>query len=121
MPFVALMTGLPTESVMSSHAITSIYPGRNCGACGATNNSVIHKQRFVVPEGYPLPTEYSIVRCDVCGFVYANASASQENYNHVYSQWSKYDDAATSTGSDLSKQDANRWSVLAAALASRWP
>ena len=40
---------------MHSAATRSPQPHRACGACGATRSTVCHHQRFIVPEGYPLP------------------------------------------------------------------
>ena len=94
---------------------------RSCGACGGTSNALIHKQRFVVPDGYPLPDTYSIVSCNSCGFIYADAAATQEDYDRFYSDWSKYDDAVTSTGSGRRKHDAERLKTIAAELCHTLP
>ena len=102
-------------------AIAPIHSPRGCGACGGTSSSGIHRQRFVVPEGYPLPATYSVVSCNSCGFIYADAAATQEDYNRFYSDWSKYDDAATSTGSGQGMYDAERLRVIASELAQTLP
>jgi SAM-dependent methyltransferase len=47
--------------------------------------------------------------------------ARQEDYDGFYREWSKYDDAATSTGSGLSKHDAERLRVIALELARTLP
>src|SRR5262249_55489870 len=104
-----------------SSCTTAAHLSRSCGACGATSNSVIHKQRFIVPHGYPLPASYSMVCCNTCGFVYADVPAVQEDYNRFYREWSKYDDAANSTGSGLNKYDAERLKFIAANLAQTLP
>jgi len=104
-------------------AIAPIHSPRSCGACGGTSSSVICRQRFVVPEGYPLPATYSVVCCNACGFIYADAAAAatQEDYNRFYSEWSKYDNAATSTGSGQGTYDAERLRVIASELAQTLP
>jgi SAM-dependent methyltransferase len=106
---------------MHSAASLSPQPHRACGACGATGYTIIHRQRFIVPEGYPLPSEYNVVVCRRCGFVYADPAATQRDYDRFYCEWSKYDDAATATGSGVSAYDAARLTVTARDLARALP
>ncbi len=105
---------------MSSAAITQTSR-RACGACGADSKTVVHRQNFVVPSGYPLPANYDVVVCDGCGFVYADPAATQIDYDHFYSDWSKYDDSATATGSGVSPYDAERLKTTAAHIARALP
>jgi len=106
---------------MHSAATLSPQPHRACGACGATGNTVCHHQRFIVPDGYPLPAEYNIAICRRCGFVYADPAATQRDYDRFYCEWSKYDDSATATGSGLSPYDAARLTVTASNIARALP
>jgi SAM-dependent methyltransferase len=106
---------------MHSAATLSPQPHRACGACGATGNTVCHRQRFIVPDGYPLPHEYSVVVCRRCGFVYADPAATQRDYDRFYCEWSKYDDSATATGSGLSPYDAARLATTACDIARTLP
>jgi SAM-dependent methyltransferase len=106
---------------MHSAATLSPQPHRACGACGATGNTVCHHQRFIVPDGYPLPAEYNIAICRRCGFVYADPAATQRDYDRFYCEWSKYDDSATATGSGLSAYDAARLAVTASDIARALP
>jgi 2-polyprenyl-3-methyl-5-hydroxy-6-metoxy-1,4-benzoquinol methylase len=106
---------------MHSPATLSPQPRRACGACGATGATVCHTQRFVVPDGYPLPNEYSVVVCRRCGFVYADPAATQRDYDRFYCEWSKYDDSATATGSGLSPYDAARLATTASDIARTLP
>jgi 2-polyprenyl-3-methyl-5-hydroxy-6-metoxy-1,4-benzoquinol methylase len=106
---------------MHSTATLGPQPHRACGACGATSNTVCHQQRFVVPDGYPLPSEYDVVTCRRCGFVYADPAATQRDYDNFYCEWSKYDDSATATGSGVSPYDAARLSATAADIARALP
>ncbi|MGB7331510.1 MAG: class I SAM-dependent methyltransferase, partial [Terriglobales bacterium] len=99
---------------MHSTAAFGPQPHRACGACGAAENTVCHRQRFVVPDGYPLPAEYNVVVCLRCGFVYADPAATQRDYDNFYCEWSKYNDSATATGSGVSPYDAARLSATAA-------
>ena len=106
---------------MHSAAALGLQPHRACGACGATGNTVCHEQRFVVPNGYPLPSEYKVLACRRCGFVYADPAADQRDYDRFYCEWSKYDDSATATGSGVSPYDAARLSQTAADIARALP
>ncbi len=106
---------------MLSAAALRPQPHRACGACGATANTVCHTQRFIVPDGYPLPNEYKVVVCRRCGFVYADPAATQSDYDRFYCEWSKYDDSTTATGSGLSPLDAARLANTAADIARALP
>jgi len=106
---------------MHSAATLSPQPHRACGACGATGNTVCHRQRFIVPDGYPLPAEYNVVVCRRCGFVYADPAATQRDYDRFYCEWSKYDDSVTGTGSGLSPYDAARLAITASDIARALP
>jgi 2-polyprenyl-3-methyl-5-hydroxy-6-metoxy-1,4-benzoquinol methylase len=106
---------------MHSAATLSPRPHRACGACGATRSTPCHHQRFIVPDGYPLPNEYDVVVCQRCGFVYADPAASQSDYDRFYCAWSKYDDSETSTGSGLSPYDAARLVATASDIAGALP
>jgi SAM-dependent methyltransferase len=106
---------------MHSAATLSPQPHRACGACGATGNTICHHQRFIVPDGYPLPAEYNVAVCRRCGFVYADPAATQRDYDRFYCEWSKYDDSATATGSGLSPYDAARLAITASDIARALP
>ena len=106
---------------MHSAATLSPQPHRACGACGATGNTVCHHQRFIVPDGYPLPNEYDVAVCRRCGFVYADPAATQRDYDRFYCEWSKYDDLATATGGGVSPFDADRLTVTASDIARALP
>lgn len=106
---------------MHSAATVGLQPHRACGACGATGQTVLHHQRFIVPEGYPLPSEYDVIACRRCGFVYADPAATQRDYDRFYCEWSKYDDSATATGSGVSRFDAARLTTTASDIARALP
>jgi 2-polyprenyl-3-methyl-5-hydroxy-6-metoxy-1,4-benzoquinol methylase len=106
---------------MHSAAAISLKPHRACGACGALEAAVCHHQEFVVPDGYPLPSAYDVLTCRHCGFAYADPHATQQDYDFFYSDWSKYDDAVTSTGSGLSTFDRERLMVTASDIARALP
>ena len=106
---------------MHSAVALSSQPHRACGACGATGNIICHHQKFMVPDGYPLPAEYDVAVCRRCGFVYADPAATQRDYDRFYCEWSKYDDSATATGSGLSPYDGARLATTARDVARALP
>jgi SAM-dependent methyltransferase len=106
---------------MHSAATLSHRPHRSCGACGSSGAAVCHHQRFIIPDGYPLPSEYDVVVCRRCGFVYADPAATQSDYDRFYCEWSKYYDSATATGSGVSPYDAARLATVATDLARALP
>lgn len=54
---------------------------RNCPICDKRNGEKIEHICMNVPENYRLPDSYNIVVCDNCGMVYADTSASVEDYD----------------------------------------
>ncbi len=68
----------------------------------------MHSQGFAVPEGYPLPDFYDVVSCLKCGFVYADTSGKQEDYDLYYQNFSKYENPYIATGSGITSCDKGR-------------
>ena len=89
---------------------------RPCPVCESREVERLHTQRFVLEDGHPLSDGYDVVHCVACGFVYADVSASQSDYDAFYAKLSKYDDAATSTGSGESPLDRTRLAETAEIL-----
>ena len=75
---------------------------RYCPICGYTTAKVLITQRFVMPKGHPLGDIQDIICCDRCDFVYADVSATQEDYDFYYAHFSKYEDNQTPMGGDTS-------------------
>lgn len=72
---------------------------RPCPICSNGVGEVLHNQRFRLPEKqHFLPEAYDIVVCLKCGFVYADTSASQGDYDRYYQDFSKYEDKDTAVG-----------------------
>jgi len=82
--------------------------GRACPICENGRAGVLHHQPFALPNDHLLPANYDVVCCAACGFVYADTFAGQSVYDQYYAQFSKYDDAQTSTGSGANELDAAR-------------
>jgi 2-polyprenyl-3-methyl-5-hydroxy-6-metoxy-1,4-benzoquinol methylase len=106
---------------MHSAAARGTKSRRACGACGSLSTTICHHQRFIVPDGYPLPAKYDVVICNRRDFVYADSDATQHDYDRFYCEWSKYDDSATASGSGVSPYDAARLSTTADDIARALP
>ena len=94
---------------------------RKCPICGEEDVEILHKQDFVLPEGHPLSKGYDVVCCDRCGFVYADTTVSQQDYDIFYSRLSKYEDKKTGTGGGDSPWDAARLKKTAECIAEFLP
>ena len=91
---------------------------RPCPICSNGVGEVLHNQRFRLPEKHHfLPEAYDIVVCLKCGFVYADTSASQEDYNRYYLDFSKYEDKVTAVGGGVTSWDASRLERTASDIA----
>ncbi len=75
--------------------------------------------RFHLAAGLPLPAAYEIVRCLDCGAVYADTPGTQADYDRYYTEFSRYEDAATASGGADNEADARRLEDTAAWLAER--
>lgn len=71
---------------------------RLCPICNNKQGEILHTQKFLLDNNNPLPSEYDVVCCTQCGFVYADVDASQENYNKYYENFSKYESTEVSSG-----------------------
>jgi ubiquinone/menaquinone biosynthesis C-methylase UbiE len=94
---------------------------RACPVCGSRQIERLHTQRFVLEDGHPLSDGYDVADCAACGFVYADVPATQADYDAFYAKLSKYDDAATSTGSGESPQDRERLAETAEIVGGMLP
>jgi len=74
---------------------------RKCPVCEGHQGSTLHHQRFLLPEGHPLTSGYDVVCCEQCGFVYADISATQADYDLFYAQHSIYQNDASSGGGEM--------------------
>jgi len=81
---------------------------RPCPICGSREAYIISEQSFELPDGHPLPSAWDVVSCPTCLFAYADTEASQETYDYYYSDFSKYEHDATSTGGGSTDTDRQR-------------
>jgi len=89
---------------------------RPCPLCTGKGVRVLHRQRFALPDGCPLPVAYDLVACNECGFVYADTPGTQGDYDRYYELFSKYEDPAVATGSGDSSPDLIRLDTTAVTL-----
>jgi 2-polyprenyl-3-methyl-5-hydroxy-6-metoxy-1,4-benzoquinol methylase len=81
---------------------------RACPICNDTQADVLHTQRFELPAGHPLSNGYDVVVCLRCGFIYADSSVKQADYDRFYAEYSKYEDSRTGTGGVNNQYDWER-------------
>ncbi len=63
---------------------------RNCAICNSGNSSILYKQNFH-NNVIALMSNYDVVSCDNCGFVYADNIPEQGKFDEYYSEMSKYE------------------------------
>jgi SAM-dependent methyltransferase len=100
--------------------MTSLFVERTCPLCRYDTAEVLFRQMLVVPEELPLDARQTIVCCDQCGFVYADVTSYQENYDRFYAQFSKYADQHTYMGGG-GVADVKRLQQTAAYLVQKMP
>ncbi len=90
---------------------------RNCPVCDAASVEPLHTQHFELSSGHPLSQGYEIVTCAACGFVYADTTVSQADYDRFYAELSKYEDQKTGTGGGENPLDRARLELTARQIA----
>lgn len=65
---------------------------RICPVCRGNQSGTIKKIDMKVPENYRLPEHYNVVVCQTCGLVYADTSATMEDYDWYYTNCNFYGD-----------------------------
>lgn len=65
---------------------------RNCPVCGERRARIIKNIKMKVPRDYRLPDSYDVAACERCGHVYADTSASKEDYDWYYAHCNFYGD-----------------------------
>ncbi len=91
---------------------------RNCPICGNDKVESLLTQRFELSIGHPLSTGYELVYCVSCGFIYADTTVSQADYDGYYAKISKYEDKKTSSGGGYNTFDNKRLEVTANQIAA---
>jgi len=94
---------------------------RACPICENLVAELLHTQKFVLPDGHPLSEGYDVVCCCECGFVYADTSVTQDEYDIFYAKCSKYEDNKTATGCGETPWDQKRFDETASFISSFLP
>jgi len=81
---------------------------RGCPICLCRRGTELHRQKFALGLDSPLPSEYTVLACSACAFVYANTTVGQAAYDRYYEESSAYDDPTVSTGSGFGGLDKVR-------------
>lgn len=81
---------------------------RVCPICGHDIGEILYNQKFSLSIENPLPSSYDVVCCNNCGFVFADSSATQKEYDKYYKNLSKYEDEITASGTGIADYDAKR-------------
>ena len=86
---------------------------RRCAVCGNKDVEVLRNLKFELLGGVNLPDNYDIVFCNICDFVYADTSATQDDYDEFYQKHNIYEDATSYSNMEKCKsifdQLSNRW------------
>lgn len=86
---------------------------RPCTICGSKGVEVLHNLKFKLLEGVKLPDNYDIVICNTCDFVYADTSATQDDYDKFYKEHNIYENAA-------SYSDMEKYKNIFESLSKNW-
>lgn len=81
----------------------------------------MHTQLFSLPDNHPLPSQYDVVCCNECGFVYADVTATQKDYNRFYRDFSVYEAPDIVSGGGETKWDRERLWQTAKCISGMFP
>ena len=94
---------------------------RVCPLCAKSAVIAIARQKYALPDDFPLSREFDVVMCDVCGFAFADTASSEGDFNSYYSDYSKYSSVSISTGAGTSPPDRERIARQASRIAAFAP
>jgi len=86
----------------------SRHTERNCPVCDNESIRIITIVDFALFDGHPMNGGYDLVQCNTCGFMYANTPVTQTELDKYYTELSKYEDKAISTGGGYTQNDKQR-------------
>jgi SAM-dependent methyltransferase len=81
---------------------------RPCPICGDGENEILHSQRLVAPDGYPLPPGFDVVVCSTCGMVYNRSLATQADYDKFYATCSVHETPAEAAQDEIPVWEISR-------------
>ena len=68
---------------------------RTCPICGFRSGKILRKIEMIKLNNIPIDTEYDVVKCENCGFCYADVSSQQNQYNLYYQNSNIYSVSAS--------------------------
>jgi SAM-dependent methyltransferase len=81
---------------------------RKCPVCNGAEGEILHRQRLVVMDDYPLPPAFEVVLCADCGMAFNRSSATQKDYDRFYQQFSVHQNPAESADGDIPVWEVSR-------------
>lgn len=78
---------------------------RSCPVCENKHSEIIERIEMKIPEEYHLPDSYDVVVCKECGMVYADTSATLEDYDWYYTHCNFY-------GDDSKDDNSSRYGIV---------
>lgn len=82
---------------------------RPCPICGQFPKTLLKTLSYESYEGSVLPTQYRLVSCNKCGFVFDDFDANQETFSLYYKQQNKYDTSGITGGGAVSPLERKRY------------
>ena len=89
---------------------------RACPICDGRHGDTLHSQRFVLSDDKALASSSAIVACTRCGAAFADTAVTQQQYNELYAQRSRYAAGPAAHATDHDR-DTARFKDMAAAIA----
>lgn len=80
-----------------------------CPICQSASKTFLKKICFESFDSAILPSEYDIVSCNQCGFVYDDLEASKDDFDRYYQQQNKYETKGITGSGDISDLDKKRY------------
>lgn len=88
---------------------------RACPVCDGRQAEVLHSQRFVLSDDKKLASSYAVVACARCGAAFADTPVTQQEYNELYAERSRYAAGPAAHATDHDR-DTARFRDMAAAI-----
>lgn len=86
---------------------------RRCPVCNGDRGEVLHHQSLVVMDDYPLPPAFDVVVCSDCGMAFNRSTATQQDYDAFYTNFSVHQNPAESAEGDIPVWEVSRLKNLA--------
>ena len=89
---------------------------RACPICDGRQADVLHSQRFVLSDDKKLASSYAVVICARCGAAFADTPVTQQEYDQLYADRSRYAAGPAAHAKD-NDRDTARFREMAEAIA----